>query len=745
MVLIITACIVAVTLTVYVMRFAEDEFDIDLKNVELTFSSFVYAYDEYGNAVEQKQLSTDENRVWVDINDMPDQLLEAVIAVEDQRFFEHDGVDWRRTISATVQALFTDGNGGGSTITQQLIRDVTKDNDVTVGRKLREIFRALSLEQKYTKMDILESYLNRISFGGTSYGVGSASRQYFDKETKDLTLAESAILASIIRSPSNYNPYANLERCKERQIYALRDCMYEQGRITTAQYEQAAEEKVRFRLPVKGDAFGYIDERYDEYAGVNAEIGTSVEELYYLNEDLDDLRDYVAYKWNGGYEVTQNWYMDACLNQVIKDMAALKGLTTAEAREMVYKGGMTIYSNEDLKMQKELDERMSDPLVALRFYDENAKREDLLQAAFVVMDYHGRVLAVSGGLGEKEGDNAYNRATMSLRSVGSTIKPISVYSTAVEANAVTYSTFMRDVSGEISVGGNANIRTRWPLNYEQTFPGTGDYYPVWFAVMRSMNTIAVRTLYTVGRPAAYAQLEDRLGVTSLDREHDMAYSPLALGALYNGMSLYELAAAYQIMGNGGVYYEPYFYSKVVDSNGTVILEQNPVGVQAISRDTSWIVNRMMKKVVDDYSGTGRNAKLPNVEVIGKTGTANDMSNLLFCGLTPDYVGVLRLGYDENKPIETYGAGNWRTVALIWHDVMVNIAASDVERSFTPESSVVVLNYCAETGKIATSKCPSTALGYYRQSNIPASCDDETHDGTYWSTHGDPAGFIPFYG
>jgi penicillin-binding protein 1A len=756
LVAVITVCIVAVALTVYVMQFAESSFDIDLDDVQLTFSSFVKGYDAAGNEVEIKQLSTDENRVWVDIDDMPIELLDAVVSVEDKRFFEHDGVDWTRTVGVVVNALINGTTEGGSTITQQLVRDVTGDNDVNVGRKLREIFRALTLEQKYTKMDILESYLNRISFGGTSYGVGSAAKNYFNKDVKDLTLAECAILAGIIRSPSNYNPYANLSNCRTRQVYALKDCLYDQGVITTEQYEQAMNEKVQFRRPVLGDNFGYVDERYNAYYGIQDDDAETIEELYYANEDYQQLRTDIPYKWNGDYEVSQTYYTDACINQVTTHLAQLMGISEESAREQVYKGGLTIYSNENIEMQKMVEAKFSDPSLVLSGFDPGASREDLLQAAFVIMDYHGRVLAISGGLGEKEGDNAYNRATQSVRAIGSTIKPLSVYGPAINNNLITYSTEIRDISGQLPPEPGQELEedaepVRWPYNYEETTPGSGLYYPTWFAVMRSLNTIAVRVLSMIGKEAAYDQLE-LLGFSHLDSVQDMSWSPLALGQLTNGATLTELAAAYQIYGNGGVYYEPYYYSKVVDSQGNVILEQNLTGTRAVDKDAAWVVNRMMRKVIEDESGSGRRAKLSDengsemVEVVGKTGTANDETNLLFVGLTPDYVGAYRIGYDEHKPIAKYtSATGWKTLALVWHDVMIDVVDMSQKRTFTPESTVLVKEYCTLTGLLATSRCPDTRTGYYRQSNIPESCDDPTHDNkTYWTIHGDDVDYIPLY-
>ncbi|MCL2086764.1 MAG: transglycosylase domain-containing protein [Oscillospiraceae bacterium] len=736
----ITLCIVAVALTVYVMQFAENSFDIDLKDVELSMSTFLYAYDEEGNEVELKQLHTDENRVWVDIDELNRHTIDAFVAVEDRRFFEHEGVDWTRTAAVTAAALASGAAEGASTITQQLVRDVTKDTKVNVGRKLREIFRALNLEQKYTKIDILESYLNRVSFGGTSYGIGSAAKHYYDKDASELTIAESALLAGLLRSPSTLNPYVNPEKSRERQEYALA-WMYELGLISTLEYEEALAEKVRFRIPITGDFFGYTDSRYNEYFGIMDDSDRMEEDLYYENVSWDSIRNDTPYKWNGSYTITQSYYVDAAINQIIADFSELRGVTYDAAKEMFYKGGYKAYLNVDLKMQEQLEEKFADPYTVLSWYNEGAEKQDLLQAAFVVVDLRGNVKAVAGGLGEKEGDGAYNRATQSNRSFGSTIKPISVYSLAVDQNVITYSSMIHDIAGQISNPNdpnNPNNRQRWPQNYEGDY-GSGAYYPAWYALQKSHNTIAVRTLSMMSRETAFDHLTHRLGITTLDPVADMAWSPLALGALTEGGTLVELAAAYQIFGNGGMYYSPYFYSKVVDSNGKTVLEQDFLGIQAIAPDSAWIANRMLKKVVEDPAGTGRLAQLPNVEVIGKTGTANDMSNLLFTGLTPEYSASLRIGYDQKKEIPPYGSGGWKALARAWGEVMGELVDTSTASSFVPDGTVLVLAYCTETGLLATSGCPATNIGYYRRDNRPLSCGSR-HDGSYW--HGD--GSIPFY-
>ncbi len=747
LILIITICIVAVALTVYVMQFAESSFDVDLTDVELSYSSFVYAKDAEKNDVLIKQISSNESRVWVEIEDIPQHVLDAFVAVEDERFFEHNGVDWKRMFSVTYQMIFSDGTAGGSTITQQLVRDITKDNETTFGRKLREIFRALSLENKYNKFDILESYLNRIGFGGTAYGIGSAAYYYFDKDVDELTIAEAAILAGVVRSPSNYNPYASLQQSKTRQEYALSH-MYGSGYITTQEYEDALVEQVKFRRPVEGDDYGYIDERSLEEEDLN-------EDLYYENVPWEEILGEdtaFAYEWNGDYTVTQNWYVDAAMNQIVTDLADLFDISYEAAWEKFSSGGYTAYLNMDMEMQETLEKKFADPYTFIKEgYFEGLASDDkeLLQGAFVIMDYRGNVKAVAGGFGEKPGDNCFNRATQTVSAIGSTIKPIGNYALAVDMNKITYSTFMKDAAGRVYVGKGKDPAEftaaqeydpeegtiNWPQNYEKDY-GTHNYYPAWYAVQKSTNTIAARTMSEITLANSFSHLVNKLGFKHLDSTNDLAYAPLATGALTNGATLVELTAAYQVMGNGGMYYKPYFYSKVVDSSGKTVLEQDTTGKRAIAEDSAWITNRMMLKVIQDPYGTGKNAVLENVEVVGKTGTANDMSNLLFAGLTPDYVACYRIAHDDNHQIKTGsepGYMGWRTLATVWHDIMVDVVDTTVENSFTPDSSTLVLNYCNETGLLATSKCPQTTVGYYRESNIPPSCDSE-HDGTYWAEH-----------
>ncbi|MDE7360401.1 MAG: transglycosylase domain-containing protein [Oscillospiraceae bacterium] len=710
LIFVIMMCIVVTVITVYILNFADNGYDANLRDAEMRYTTMIYAYDAEGNEVEVKRLHDDEIRVWVDYEDISPHLIHAVTATEDKRFYDHKGVDWRRTVYAlAADVLHLSGEGqGGSTITQQLIKNLTQDDEQTWERKLREIFRALSLEEKYTKIDIMESYLNCIWFDGITYGVGAASQYYFGKEAKDLDIAESAILAGMIRNPGLRSPYYDLENCKYWQEYALQN-MYQQGWINTKEYESALVEKVQFAYAVNGDAFGYIDPR-----------SIKTEEPKDDDEEEDDETDseYKAYRWEG-YEVDQNWYVDAALVQVIEDYAELKGIGYNSAKREIYNGGYRIYINEDMEIQDFVEEKFRDPYLVVPYYDENAQPDDLLQAAFVLMDYSGTVIAMAGGLGDKPGIDCFNRVTDAKRAPGSTMKPISAYATAVQNNLITYSTMLPDKGISIIDGGEIKA---WPTNFN--FAGNdGSLMPIWEAVRESRNTIAVRVAQMLTPQVCYNQLTQNLGITTLV-ESDIDYSPITLGALTDGIRLVELAAAYQVFGNGGVYYEPKMYRRVIDSKNNVILSQDFYGTQAIDSDAAWVTNRMLRTVITTTTGSGRHANLQNVEVIGKTGTSNDDLNLLFVGCTPNYVGVVWMGYDKNNHEVFNGDGSHRYGAEIWYDLMSEIEDTSAVNKFTADTTVLERRFCTVTGLLASPSCTTTDVGYYRKSNIPEACSGD---------------------
>lgn len=718
LILVIMMCIVVTVITVYILDFADTGYDTNLRDTAMKYTSMIYGYDADGKEVELKRLVLDENRVWVDYHNISPNIINAVIATEDKRFYEHQGVDWKRTVFALVTDVFSssDMRQGGSTITQQLIKNITADDEQTWERKLREIFRALSLEEKHSKIDIIEGYLNRIGFGSWYYGIGAASQYYFGKDAKDVDIAEAAILAGVIQNPNMHSPYINLSSCKERQLYALKN-MYEQGYINTKEYESACVEQVKFTYVIKGDDFGYIDPRSIETDEPEEE---NPEEEDPSDEDDDG---YEAYRWNE-YEVSQDWYVDAAIDQVIKDYAELKGVTYTSARKEIYNGGYKIYVNENLEIQKMVEDIYRDPMSVVTYYDKDAKKEDLLQCAFVMMDYSGSVIAMAGGLGDKPGDNCFNRVTQALRPPGSTMKPLAAYSTAIQANLITYSTMLPD-KGIARPNDSGNGVKIWPENFGGV-GGEGSLMPVWLALRESYNTIAIRVTQMLTVPVCYNHLIQDLGFTTLV-EQDMDFSPVTLGAFTNGVKLMELAAAYQPIGNGGIYYEPKLYSKVVDSKNNIILQQDFYGTQALDSDAAWITNRMMRTVVTSPTTAGRFANLPNVEVIGKTGTSNDRHNLLFVGCTPNYIGIVWMGYDENNHTIANSDTNHVYPAQVWRRIMEQVEDTTVVNKFTPDTNVVERKYCTETGLLASSNCTTTDIGYYRKENTPTFCSGKHID------------------
>ncbi len=703
LVFVIMMCIVVTVVTVYILDFKDSSTEINLTETDMKYTSIVYAYNKDGQEVELKRLVKDQNRIWVDYEDISPNIINAFVAKEDKRFWDHKGVDWRRTVYALVLDVFSndDTRQGGSTITQQLIKNITDDKDQTWERKLREIFRALDLEEKYNKEQILESYLNRIGFGGMNYGIGAASDYYFGKTADQLDIAEAAIIAGIVKNPEKYNPYTSLEKSKVQQLWVLEE-MYAQGYINTAEYEAAKTEQVKFKRTVYGDDYGYIDPR-----------SIAPEEPPEEEEPEPEQKE-EAYKWYGNYEVSQTWYTDAAIRQVIEDYAELKGITYTSASNEIYNGGYKIYTNVDMEKQAIIEEKFKDPTIIQTKYDKYAEEEDLLQGAMVIMDYTGTVVALVGGVGEKPGDNCFNRATMSVRSPGSTIKPIGPYSTALQENAIYYSMLLPDIGIIKQADGHI-----WPSNYSGY--GAGKLVPVWYGVQESLNTLSVRTTREITPQVVYNQLTQNLGLSTLD-EADIDLAPMAMGAVTNGIKLIELTAAYQIMGNGGIYYEPKLYSRVVDSRGNIILEQNFYGTQAIDSDTAWITNRMMRKVVLRYGGTAYQSQLDNIEVVGKTGTSNSGFDLLFAGLTPNHVAIGWVGNDYNKKLELIP--NKKAVARAWHDVMIEIEDKTIVSQFTPDPTTLERRYCTETGLLASSECQETEIGYYRASNLPPRCSGD---------------------
>ncbi len=675
LVFVIIASVAITALTIYVVEFLGPDDSIDLRSLKLSYATVVYGTDSSGEEFEVGRIFNDENRVWVDLQDIPQHVQDAFVYTEDERFMKHEGVDWKRTIGSFANLIFDfwGTRQGGSTITQQLIKNATGENETHglagIKRKVEEIFRAISLEKKFYKDEILENYLNIIHLGNRTGGVQAASQYYFGKDVQELSIAEAAALATTTRSPATRNPRDNPEVNKEKRVYTLGK-MLEFGAISQEEYDLALEE-----------------------------------ELVIKDAPTDD---------EAPKSSVQSWYVDNVIEEVIADMESELGYTREEAESMLYQGGYKIYTPIDQELQTLLENQYK---VDKNFGKsiENGGPD----SAMVVMNYNGEILALVGARGEKEGARLYNLATMAERPCGSTAKPIAVYSLAIENDLINYSTIVTDKPTE-RPGGTEPV---WPHNYTRKWYGN---ITIEEALYRSLNTIPVDLIEQMGPQNSVDFMVNKLGFTSVKngevvngKKLSDANLSLALGSFHTGTKLTELTAAYQIFGNGGYYTRPHSYTKVVNAAGDIILENNPRAVRALSEETATIMNRLLLQVMNGGdNATGRAAKVSGMEIVGKTGTTQDDKDRLFVGLTPEIVVGVWAGHRDNTPIKE---GSVNSPTVIFKNVLGNYISKLPVKTFTLSENVTPMQYCAESGELATASCPTSKLGYYATSNTPDSC------------------------
>ena len=674
---VITASIVGCVMVIYVVNsFRNDAGIPDLDNISLNESSSIYLMNQETGEFEESQRLEGTKAVWTDLSDIPLNMQHAVVAIEDKRFYDHYGVDWKRTVSAFVNMIvhYSSQEFGGSTITQQLIKVLTQENEHKIERKITEILRAIEMERNYySKDEILEAYLNVLPLSSNVVGVGAAANYYFGKDVQDLTLAECALIAGITQNPSRYNPYTHPENIRQRQRIVLRS-MYEQGWITEDEYRQAYGEELHFTSSVK-----YVD--------------------------------------------VEDYYTDLVIEDVIEDLMETYGYTRTYATNMVYFGGLKIYSAEIPSQQQAVE--------AIYANDANfpAKlkndKEDP-QSAIFIMDYDGRVVATVGGRGEKTANRVANRATQSVRQPGSSMKPLGVYAPAIELNLITYSSIYND--RPITYDG-----IQWPPNYsniENVNAWTYRDYTVAEALYRSLNTVPVQILtdqltlqtsfdfvtnkFHLSTMVKSKQVSTGNGTATVT---DLTPSSLALGGMTDGVTCRDMAAAYQTFGNGGLYNEPYTYYRVERGDET-LLENAPDNEQVISEDTAYVMNRLMQNVVSNSHGTGRSAAFGGWPIYAKTGTTDDNKDVYFAGGTPYYVGACWFGYDHNQEMNSsqtqYARNLWRQSMEVLH--------SGLEmKNFDKKGTTQEHSYCATTGKLATSGCPVGGVGVYKAENVPGYC------------------------
>lgn len=665
--------------------------DYTLENMDLDQTSFIYYVDANENIVQQQQIYTTIDRVWVPYDEIPEDLIHATVAIEDKRFFQHQGVDWVTTVKACANMfLGSRTTFGGSTITQQLIKNLSEDDDVTVRRKVQEIFRAIKFEERYTKEEVIEWYLNTIFLGENCYGVQTAARTYFGKDVTDLTAAECASLISITNNPSLYDPYISEERNRKRQELVLEQ-MHEQGYLTEREYRQAlAQELVFTSVSTNAQLYtcpgcGLIADRdsylYDEETGTyqcpDCEIIVDVPE---------DTTDYYSY------------FEDTVIRDVCKDLMEQYGYTEEVCMQMIKTGGYSIYTTIDMNAQKLVDEVYQNL--------ENIPTTDSMQqvqsAIILIENATGDVVAMAGGVGEKQTFLGLNRADQSRLQPGSAIKPISVYGPALELGAITPATVIFD--------GPLDVAKQYPQNYDRVYSGNTI---VQDGVSQSMNTVAIKVVDTIGVEYSYDFAKNKFGLSTLieseiingDEKSDIDLAPLSMGAPTYGVTVRDLTAAYATYTNNGVWREARTYTKVLDPDGNVVLNNTQESRELLSKKTVDYMNSMLYYAVQ--YGTSYYARIPGMSVAGKTGTTSSDRDRWFAGYTPYYTAVVWFGFDQPETIRLTGS-SVNPAARLWKAVMEPLHEGLEDRDLFDYSAMYNVSICTESGLLATDACKADA-------------------------------------
>ena len=674
--------------------------------------------DANGNQITEL-VEAGSNRIWVDIEDVPQHVQDAFVAIEDERFYEHNGIDLKGIIRAGVRGIASGfkRTEGASTITQQLLKNSVFDfmSESTtaekVERKLQEQYLAVELEKSMSKEEILQAYLNTINLGQNALGIQAAANRYFNKDVKDLTISEAAVIAGTTKSPTGYNPISNQEKNQERRDLVL-DHMLKQGYISQAEYDEAMEDDVYARIQITN------------------EVKSNTEVFSY--------------------------YVDAVIDQVINDLQEVKGYTPQQAYNLVYSGGLTIETAQDPEIQAIMDEEMGNPenypanvrigldyaltvvkpdgeqknyskeMMEAYFKKNESANFELLfdteeeaqsyidaykatlveegdtiyeradmtiqpQASMVVMDQAtGYVKGIVGGRGEKKASLSLNRAVDTVRQPGSTFKVVSTYAPALDSAGMSLATTQFDAP--YSYTGGRPVRN-W----------NGEAYKGWTSLRKgieqSMNILAVKTLTDITPALGITYLEN-MGITTLQKELDANGNndytqAMALGGLTRGVTNLELTAAYATIANGGVYTKPVFYTRILDHDKNVLIDNTKSYTRTVLKDsTAWLLTSAMKDVVTQ--GTGGAVRFSGMTIAGKTGTTSKNNDVWFVGYTPYYTAGIWGGFDNNHKL---GKGETSYHKVIWKNVMSRIHENLENKDFPKPESVTSATVCAASGKL----------------------------------------------
>ena len=669
--------LLGIIFSIYIVRTVDREVDESLFEViDGNTSSKIYYYeteqkkiDDLATELVSQELYGGFRNKPVKYEDIPKDVIYAFVSIEDKRFFEHNGVDWKRTAGAVLNYFFDfRDNFGGSTITQQLIKNVTENDEYSFERKAQEIFWALDLETKMSKEEILNKYLNVINLSNGCYGIGAAAEYYFSKSVGELTLCECASLAAITNNPSYYDPIRNPENNSSRRRLILTQ-MLDQGYISNEEFEEA----------------------------YNSELVINI-----ANEDRFGVN---------------LWYVDMVINDVINDLMEQKGYSRYTASMMIYTGGLKIYTAMNVQMQD----------IVEKYYKNNNNflwKDDVgPQSSIIIIDPDsGDILAVAGAVGEKSSNRLQNYATETVRPAGSVIKPLSVYAPALEKGIISYSTVYDDVPvnfGEYNLDaqkGSIVDPIAWPKNANGVYRGLTN---INYAVQHSINTVTVKVLEDLGVDESFDFLKNKLNINSLIERAEIAggkiisdkdYAALALGQFNYGVTLRETTAAYSIFANRGVYNYSRSYYKVTDGYGNIVLEKEYKGRAVISEETAVVMTEMLENVVKN--GTGKEITLKNkVECAGKTGTTQNNYDKWFIGYTPYLIGGVWYGHEYPKTLESESS---KVCQEIWDDIMSKIHAQCgytlEKKTFNTSDNVIEAEYCVDSGKLVTDACKKDPRG-----------------------------------
>ena len=706
LVFVLTGAIFAGIFSAYINSSMRGKVEVYLDEFETKVSTELYHQEpESGEWVMYQTLFMDaENRIWANLDQIPKNLQKAVVAIEDKRFYTHKGVDWHGTARAILSTLFGGSVQGGSTITQQLVKNVTGDNQNTVKRKVTEIYRALDLEKRYEKDEILEAYLNEVYFGHSCYGVVTASLTYFDKDVSELSLAECASLVAITNNPSLYDPIEaswSRENNRERQLLVL-GAMLEQEKISQEEYDAAKAEDIVF-------ANGYtISGRYvgsDSSTGStdDAGDGSTGDTGEQLPSDETE---------NKPHKSSQSYFTDAVIDDVASALVEEYGLTDTtdpvtgqvttafeQGVNMVYGKGYKIYTTQNPNYQAIAEEVCSDtanlPYTTTYTNGYGEKETEQLQVGMTIVDpYTGYVVAMVGGAGVKEGARVWNWAT-SARQCGSAIKPISVYAPALDDGTINGASSIDDYP--VMVLNN----TAYPKNANGRYMGLT---PLHTAIARSTNTCAVRVVQEYGTSRSYDFMTNKLGFTTLTYQDSQQVGNMGLGGLDRGVTTEEMAAAFGAFANEGVYTVPRTFIRVEDPDGNVIIENEAKSSVAMKDTTAALMNSLLQEVVN--AGTGYEGRISGMHVAGKTGTTNNDQDRYFVGYTPYYSCAVWVGYAHNQRIVASG----NPAASMWQKVMSRVHEGLADKDFFSCSGLTRVSVCADSGLRATDSCAEDCRG-----------------------------------